>query len=215
MARADIFSFVDEGGTVHFSNVPSDARYELLIRAAEEGTRSGERPSAGRVMAGARRFEGLIETTALGLKIESALIKAVIAVESGFNPTAVSRTGARGLMQLMPATARHYGVNDPFDPAQNIRAGARYLRDLMVRYENDMELTLAAYNAGEKAVERHGRTIPPFAETRKYVPRVLALYRSLVGSPPTATARFPYLCLPDIPEPCSRFDRTAFHAPKT
>jgi soluble lytic murein transglycosylase-like protein len=84
-------------------------------------------------------------------------------------------------MQLTPATARRYGVSDPFDPEQNIAAGVHYLRDLLARYGNNLELALAAYNAGEEAVERYGNTVPPFAETREYVPTVLRIYRSLLG----------------------------------
>jgi soluble lytic murein transglycosylase-like protein len=108
-------------------------------------------------------------------------LRAVIVVESGFNSRAVSKRGAVGLMQLMPATARRYGVRNPYDPGENIHAGARYLRDLKQRYGGDLTLVLAAYNAGEKAVEKHGRRIPPFAETRRYVPRVLGVYRTLLG----------------------------------
>ena len=95
---------------------------------------------------------------------------------------AVSKVGARGLMQLMPATAKKYGVRNVFDPTQNIHAGARLLADLSIRYSNDLELVLAAYNAGEAAVERHGRAIPPFRETRQYVPRVMGIYHSLTAA---------------------------------
>ena len=179
-AHADIFSFVDENGVAHFSNVPADARYEILIAAAAEGTRAGERVDARRVVANARRYEELIESAAARSNVHSQLLKAVIAVESGFNARAVSPVGARGLMQLMPATARRYGVRDVFDPSQNISAGARYLRDLLKRFGNDVELALAAYNAGEQAVERHGRRVPPYNETQRYVPRVLNIYRALM-----------------------------------
>lgn len=181
-AHADIFSFVDENGVAHFTNVPDDARYRVLIAAAAEGTRAGERVDARSVVVNARRFEGFIALAADRSNVHAQLLKAVIAVESGFNARAVSPAGARGLMQLMPATARRYGVRDVFDPAQNISAGARYLRDLLNRFGNDPELALAAYNAGEHAVERHGRKVPPFRETQRYVPRVLNIYRALMGA---------------------------------
>jgi soluble lytic murein transglycosylase-like protein len=98
-------------------------------------------------------------------------------VESGYDPHAVSRAGAVGLMQLMPDTARRYGVRNLRDPAQNVQAGARYLRDLMGKFDNDLTLALAAYNAGEEAVAQYGNRIPPFRETLNYVPKVLDVYR--------------------------------------
>jgi soluble lytic murein transglycosylase-like protein len=101
-------------------------------------------------------------------------------VESGFNPHAVSKKGAVGLMQLLPATARRYGVQNMNDPEQNIRAGAHYLRDLLARFDSNLELALAAYNAGEEAVERYGRHVPPFRETMSYVPSVMKVYQRLL-----------------------------------
>jgi soluble lytic murein transglycosylase-like protein len=101
-------------------------------------------------------------------------------VESGFNPRAISRRGAIGLMQLLPTTARRYGAFNAFDPEQNIRAGALYLADLITRYgEKKLDLVLAAYNAGENAVEKYGRHVPPYRETRAYVPSVLKMYEAL------------------------------------
>ncbi|MDE1924523.1 MAG: lytic transglycosylase domain-containing protein, partial [Gammaproteobacteria bacterium] len=99
---------------------------------------------------------------------------------SGFNPRAVSKRGAIGLMQLRPSTARHYGVTDIYDPAQNIRAGARFLGDLMARFGSNLELALAAYDAGEGAVERYGGHVPPYRETLNYVPNVIRVYRRLL-----------------------------------
>ena len=109
--------------------------------------------------------------------VEPALIEAVITAESGYDSAAVSKAGAVGLMQLMPDTAQRYGVINRWDPAQNILGGARYLNFLLRKFNNDHELALAAYNAGEGAVEKHRNRIPPFSETRKYVPRVLAYYQ--------------------------------------
>jgi soluble lytic murein transglycosylase-like protein len=107
------------------------------------------------------------------------LVAAVILAESGGDPRAQSKRGARGLMQLMPATARQYGVSNVFDPEENIRGGSRYLRDLLERYQNNLQLVLAAYNAGPEAVDQHGG-IPPFRETLEYVPRVLQIYHRLL-----------------------------------
>ncbi len=119
----------------------------------------------------------MVAEVALVHGLDSALLHAVISVESRYNPNAVSRAGAVGLMQLMPATAKRYGVKDSFDPAQNLHGGAKYLRDLLTLFDSDINLVLAAYNAGEYAVIKNGNRIPPFPETRKYVPRVMGYYR--------------------------------------
>ncbi|WP_024303652.1 lytic transglycosylase domain-containing protein [Pseudogulbenkiania sp. MAI-1] len=185
--RADIYAFKDSDGTLHFSNIPQDKRYTLLMRTPKEPLAGETAAADSSAPASERRgpaidpqlraqLNGLIEETARSLNMDPALLHAVIAVESGYNPRAVSPKGAMGLMQLMPATAKRYGVTDPYDPAQNIRAGAQYLRDLMGRFDNDLKLTLAAYNAGELAVARHGNTIPPYKETLNYVPRVMSGY---------------------------------------
>src|SRR5246127_3264388 len=177
ISRADIYSFVDSSGVTHFSNVPVDGRYKLLLATpAEEPT-----AQPGKWLAKSADYDPLIERAALAAAVRPELVRAVIVVESAFNPHAVSKRGAQGLMQLKPSTARRYGVSNAFDPEQNITAGAHYLRDLLRRFGNDLELTLAAYNAGEDAVERYGRSIPPFSETRHYVPAVLRVYRSLLA----------------------------------
>lgn len=178
-AKADIYAFTDERGVTHFTNVPMDERYLLILESPDQRTRAGELLDP-RLLARAADFDPIIERAARTHAVAADLLRAVIVVESGFNARAVSTRGARGLMQLMPATARQYGVSNAFDPDQNIAAGAHYLRDLSDRYENDLELVLAAYNAGERAVERYGRRLPPFPETRRYVPRVLGIYRHLL-----------------------------------
>ena len=111
--------------------------------------------------------------------LDPRLLEALIGVESNQTSNAVSARGALGLMQLLPSTARDYGVTDPFDPEQNVRAGARHLRRLLDQFEQDTTLALAAYNAGEGAVWRHGRRVPPYAETQRYVPLVLSRYAAL------------------------------------
>ena len=178
VAHADIYSFVDAAGVTHFSNVPVDKRYRLLLAAPVEA-RAQPAP-AGNWLAKSTLFDPMIERAARSAAVRPELVRAVIVVESAFNPRAVSKRGAQGLMQLQPSTARRYGVSDAFDPEQNITAGAHYLRDLLARFGNDLELTLAAYNAGEEAVERYGRSIPPFSETRHYVPAVMRVYHKLL-----------------------------------
>jgi soluble lytic murein transglycosylase-like protein len=125
-------------------------------------------------------YDKLIRKVARSNKLDPALVKAVIHAESSFDPTAVSRKGAQGLMQLMPATARRFGVANPFDPVENVTAGTRYLRELMERFHFNARLALAAYNAGEEAVKRH-RGIPPYAETRDYVHKVQLLQSRYAG----------------------------------
>ena len=177
LAHADIYSFVDASGVTHFSNVPTDSRYRLLLAAPVEAPS----PNPGKFLAHAAAYNPMIERAARSVSLRPELVRAVIVVESAFNPRAVSKRGALGLMQLKPSTAKRYGVSDAFDPEQNITAGAHYLRDLMARFGNNLELTLAAYNAGEEAVERYGRNIPPFSETRQYVPNVMRVYRKFLS----------------------------------
>lgn len=176
-AAADVFQFIAEDGTPHFSDQPSDSRFRLLLRTGGE-VRAATRESPARpgLRAARRRLDGEISAAALANRIDAALLHAVVEVESGYNVKAVSPKGALGLMQLMPATARRYGVADPLDAAQNLRGGAHHLRDLLDLFSDNKELALAAYNAGTGAVMAHGRLIPPFAETTRYVPTVLQSY---------------------------------------
>jgi soluble lytic murein transglycosylase-like protein len=122
-------------------------------------------------------YDRMVNKIARTYGVESALLHAVISVESRYSPKAVSKAGAIGLMQLMPETAKRYGVADPLDPLQNLRGGARYLRYLLKKYNNDRNLALAAYNAGEASVAKYGNQIPPYPETTEYVPRVMGYYR--------------------------------------
>ncbi len=167
-AGGAIYSFTDENGVIHFTGTRKDARYRLA-----EGLNKPRRakPPAPRDW----RYDGLIGLTARQHRVQPALVKAVIAVESNFDANAVSNKGAQGLMQLMPETSVSLGVEDPFQPTQNVRAGTLYLRKMLDRY-GDMERALAAYNAGPKAVDRH-HGIPPYPETKAYVARVLEYYR--------------------------------------
>ena len=181
-AHARIYSYVDEGGVRHFTDTPDDNRYRLLRLSSQDVTRSGDHYD-GNVLAKARQYDAIIERAAVAASVEPNLLRAVIVVESGFNSRAVSKRGAMGLMQLMPATASRFGVSDPYDPRENVHAGAHYLKFLMDLFGHDVRLALAAYNAGETAVQRNGGQIPPFLETRAYVPRVLKIYRMLTDQP--------------------------------
>jgi len=173
---AAMYAFTDEAGTVHYSNVPSDPRYHLVIASPPEESSL----SIQALLQRAQPYSVMIEQAAQAHHLDPALVRAVIVVESACNPQATSRRGARGLMQLMPDTARQYGVKDLFDPEQNIWAGSHYLRDLADRYRNDLQLMLAAYNAGPQAVDARGGKIPPWRETLDYVPRVLRIYHRLI-----------------------------------
>jgi soluble lytic murein transglycosylase-like protein len=182
-AGSKIYSYVDETGTHHYTDVPDNNRYRLVTLSWQERARSGDRYDP-HWTARAREFDAIIERAARSASIEANLLRAVIVVESGFNPHARSPRGAIGLMQLMPATASRFGVSDLDDPRENIRAGAAYLKFLMNRFGQNMHLALAGYNAGEQAVDRHGGRIPPYAETLEYVPKVLHIYRTLADNGP-------------------------------
>lgn len=184
VSRADIYAFTDASGVTHYSNVPADPRYAVVISEPVLPAVAAATTSEWRVRAAA--YSDLIDEAASHAQVSPALLRAVVAVESAFDPQAVSPKGAQGLMQLRPDTARRYGVRKPFDPRDNLRGGASYIRDLLKRYGNDLELALAAYNAGEDAVDRHGRTVPPFPETRAYVPAVLKFYRRFLADRPAA-----------------------------
>lgn len=176
IALADFYTYVAPDGSVHFSNVPTDSRYQLLMR---EG--NAPAPVAAATAVSSDRFARLVAHAAAETGLPAGLLHAVVRTESNYDPFAVSPKGAVGLMQLMPDTARQYGVTDARDPAANLLGGARYLRDLLDQFNNDLSVALAAYNAGPGAVMRSGGKIPPFGETRRYVPKVLDLYRQNGG----------------------------------
>jgi soluble lytic murein transglycosylase-like protein len=182
VGRADIYAYTDRAGTTHFTDHPTDSRYKLILStpavASAAGPEDAKRASAW--LARSAQYDAAISRAAGAAKVQPELVRAVIVVESGFNPRAISKRGAVGLMQLMPGTARRYGAFNAFDPEQNIFAGAHYLADLITRYGSEkLELVLAAYNAGEDAVEKHGRHVPPYKETQAYVPSVLKMYHAL------------------------------------
>lgn len=169
-AGTPIYAYTDAEGVIHFSSTQRDQRYQPYEL------------SAGRRLVRVPRhwqYDGLIGLTARENQVQPALVKAVIAAESNFDPDAVSHRGAQGLMQLMPTTAEALGVEHPFHPVENVRGGTRYLRLMLDRY-GDLERALAAYNAGPQAVDQYGG-VPPFRETRDYVRRVMTYYRHYDG----------------------------------
>jgi len=172
-ARADIYRHVDANGVVHFTNAPQYTNrpakkawsfYRKEIRPGPDGGNVG----STRLV---HSYRDIIRANARTYRLEEALVKAVIKAESNYNPQSLSNKGAQGLMQLIPDTARLMKVRDPFDPAENIRGGSNYLRLMLDQFGGNIDLALAAYNAGPNAVLRHGG-IPPYAETREYVQRV-------------------------------------------
>src|SRR5579871_4302891 len=173
-----IYKYVDADGVAHFTDKPDSNRYRLYDLIPQGWTRSGDRFDP-KVLDRAGQYDAMIEAEAKSAGVEPNLIRAVIVVESGFNSRAVSKSGAVGLMQLMPATATRFGVLDRYDPRQNVRGGARYLGFLINRFRQDVRLALAAFNAGEDAVDRSSGGIPPFIETLEYVPKVLKIYQAL------------------------------------
>jgi len=168
-ADAQIYAWRDANGTLVLSDRSIDAP-TTVYKVTGSPKYVTTRPAEDAVED--ERFEPLIQEHAARRSLRPELVRAVIQVESGFNPRALSPKGAMGLMQLMPATARSLGVNNPWDPAQNIRGGTDYLRVLLDEYEGNEELALAAYNAGSGAVAKYGRRVPPYRETRDYVRKV-------------------------------------------
>ena len=174
-AFADIYKWIDANGMVHLSDRKLNGNYKLLVR-----TSKSQQPRIN--LAGYKRnrtkFAPMIEKLARQYQLDADLVHAVVMMESAYDPRAVSSKGAVGLMQLMPGTASRYGVEDREDPEQNVRGGVRYLHDLLLQFRS-VSLALAAYNAGENAVIRYGRQIPPYPETQRYVWKVLSHYREL------------------------------------
>lgn len=186
---ADIYEKIDENGSVSYSDNPLDDQYVLIIEEPVLSAKNvdnetiGTNPIPGHIQASviATPSELLTHIQSASAKhhVDPDLIHAVIHVESAYKQYARSGKGAIGLMQLMPATAKRMGVIDIYNPIQNIEGGTRYLRQLLNMFDNDVQLALAAYNAGERSVVRYGKRIPPFRETQAYVPKVMHIYQAL------------------------------------
>ena len=167
--QAEIYQYISPNGTISLTNVPTDARYRKIdIDSARFQEFLSE-----------RELEPVIKRHSSQQRLHPALIRAVIKAESNFDPRAISRAGALGLMQLMPQTAARMDVRDAFDPDENVGGGTRYLRQLLDRFHGNLPLALAAYNAGENVVERY-KSLPPIDETRQYVRKVLRYYRTFL-----------------------------------
>lgn len=175
-AAADIYRYEDPDGTIHFTDAPTDKRFKVFMRDIRKDRKLRTAFKLPGYARNPGEFEPLIASYSRQYGVDSALIKAVIMAESGYNPTAVSRKGAQGLMQLMPKTAQGLKVSDSLNPSDNIRGGVRYLRFLLDTFKGDESLALAAYNSGMNNVAKYGG-IPPFAETQNYVSKVLS-YRN-------------------------------------
>ena len=176
-AYADIYKYTDKRGRVILTDTPKNSKYVKLVKTwkgwvpLKTGSISYKNFEKNR-----KKHSGTINVIADRYKLPKSLIHAVITAESAYDSNAVSRAGAVGLMQLMPGTARRYGVKNRRNPYQNISAGTQYLRDLLIMYDNNLQLVLAAYNAGEGAVKKYNNTIPPYKETQNYVKKVIAYY---------------------------------------
>lgn len=182
--RAGIYRLLEDNSAIHLTDRAQGAALLVVSDTAPPQTGGASPPAPA---AASAAVNAIVLQAAQANRLDPNLLHAVIATESGYLNVAVSRRGAQGLMQLMPATARSLGVTNAFDAQQNIGAGARHLRSLLDAFGQDTRLALAAYNAGAAAVERHGRRIPPFAETAAYVPRVMSRLAALQvasASPP-------------------------------
>lgn len=179
-ALADIFVYIDKEGVMHFSNAPTHNRYRVYMKENS----SSPAPVVKRLKPDTDKYDHLIAESCRLHGVDFALVKAVIRAESSFDPYAISSKGAEGLMQLMPETSKRLNVANPFDPQDNINGGVKYLRYLMGRFNNDLKLSLAAYNAGETTVAQVNG-IPNYRETKNYVAEVLRYYQEYRKQPPT------------------------------
>ena len=167
--HADIYMYIDQNGIVHFTNAPTRSAVEYRLFIEEDRNRAAYLYSPD-------QFDAYIREASDLHGVSFPLLKAVIKAESDFNPKAISKKGAMGLMQIMPKNFEALNISDPFDPWENIMGGARYLRKMLDRFNGKLSLSLAAYNAGPTTVERYNNQIPPFKETEDYIERVLSYY---------------------------------------
>ena len=165
--QADIYRFIDDNGVMHFTNTPTSSiqNYRIFVKEKSRVTHGYS----------SEKYDDLISDASERYGVSFPLLKAIIKAESDFDPHAVSKKGATGLMQIMPENFKPLGIRDPFDPWENINAGARYFKQMYDRFKGKLALSLAAYNAGPTAVDRY-KTIPPYEETEEYVRRVLKYY---------------------------------------
>jgi len=176
-----VYKHVDNQGVIHYSSKkPKVANFRIInVRCPECGWKSSINWHNTPLIK--NKFENEIQAVAKQFNIKPSLIKAIIHAESSFKPESQSSAGAQGLMQLMPGTQKTYSVTDPFNPKQNIKAGSAYLKHLLKKYNNNLRLSLAAYNAGETAVAKYGNNVPPYKETENYIKRVNILQKRYVN----------------------------------
>lgn len=175
-SHADIYKYVDKHGRVILTDKPTHSGYKQLVKTWK-GWEEAKIPKNFNWVKNQKKYDPTIRSVAKIYKLPHTLLHAVITAESYYNPDAVSKAGAVGLMQLMPGTAKQYGVSNRLDPKQSIYGGTRYLRYLAKLFNNDLTLMLAAYNAGEGAVKKYGNKVPPYKETRNYVNKVIKFYK--------------------------------------
>lgn len=175
--HADIYKYVDKHGRTILTDKPSHGGYKRLVKTWKGWEESKSQIALKDFNKNRLRFETTIREYAERYQLPHSLLHAVITAESAYDPNAVSRAGAVGLMQLMPETAKRYGVSNRHNPTDNINGGTRYLRDLLQMFNNNLQLALAAYNAGENAVKKYGNKIPPYTETQNYVKKVIGYYQ--------------------------------------
>ncbi len=175
--HADIYKYVDKHGRVTLTDKPKSNDYKRLVKTWKGWEESKSQIALKDFNKNRKIHTAIIDSYAKRYGLPASLLHAVISAESAYDPNAMSRAGAVGLMQLMPETARRYGVVNRRNPSDNIDGGTRYLRDLLVMFNNNLSLALAAYNAGENAVKRNGNKIPPYPETRNYVTKVISFYK--------------------------------------
>ena len=175
---ADIYKYVDKHGRVTLTDKPGNKNYKLLVKTWKGWEEKKSRIALQDFDKNQKKYMSTINFIAREHQLPKALLHAVIAAESAYDPDAISKTGAVGLMQLMPATARRYGVRDRRNPSANIIGGTLYLKDLLKMFNNDLVLALAAYNSGENTVKQFGNKIPPYEETQHYIKKVITFYKT-------------------------------------
>lgn len=176
--HADVYKYVDKYGRITYTDKPGKGNYVRLIKTWKGwAAQPYARLNSANFAKNRKKFAPTVDNAAERYNLPKSLLHAVITAESAYDPSAISIAGAVGLMQLMPETAKRYGVKNREDPYENIHGGSRYLRDLLDMFNNDMTLALAAYNAGEGAVKKYGNKVPPYAETQNYVRKVQEYYR--------------------------------------
>ena len=177
-AHADIYKYTDKHGRVILTDTPKNSQYKRLVKTWKGWQEQKYTPQTrAKFEKNREKYTPTIDYIAKHYRLPKSLVHAVITAESSYNPEAISKAGAVGLMQLMPGTAKRYGVKNRMNPYENLHGGTRYLRDLLIMFDNDLRLALAAYNAGENAVKKYGNKVPPYRETQTYVSRVISYYQ--------------------------------------